>query len=542
MKENPRYLLVILLAFCFILTSCGDKEDIKTTPAGPSDAITAPGNRTTLKIISGSENRELAPILQKFSEEKKINLEMVYAGSLDIMRELEKDTTPYNAVWPASSLWISLGDKNHRVKHLKTTSITPVIFGIKKSLAQSLGFMRDDVKMADILEAIKSGKLKFSMTSATQSNSGASAYLSFLSALSGSPDVLTMENLENPDVQEGIKSLLSGIDRSSGSSEWLKTLFLQGDFDAMVNYESLIITTDQELVKAGKEPLYAVYPVDGLAISDSPLGYVSGTKEDEESEKAFLELQNYLSDPTVQSEIQKTGRRTGYEGVSEENKSVFNPEWGFKPDRILSPIKTPQAEVIFRALELYQTQFRKPSLNIYCLDYSGSMSGEGNRQLEEAMKELLIQENAKKNLLQASAGEENVIIFFDDNIMKIVKASGNGAETENLYREVESMSPEGGTDIYGAAVKALETGAGYDLSKYTPAVILMTDGRHNGGGNMQKLKNFYNSMVVKIPVFSIMFGDADEKELTEISKLTGGRVFDGRRDLIDAFRKVKGYN
>jgi len=59
---------------------------------------------------------------------------------------------------------------------------------------------------------------------------------------------------------------------------------------------------------------------------------------------------------------------------------------------------------------------------------------------------------------------------------------------------------------------------------------------------MQKLKNFYNSMVVKIPVFSIMFGDADEKELTEISKLTGGRVFDGRRDLIDAFRKVKGYN
>lgn len=30
-----------------------------------------------------------------------------------------------------------------------------------------------------------------------------------------------------------------------------------------------------------------------------------------------------------------------------------------------------------------QTSFRKPSLNVYCLDYSGSMYGEGNEQLVE---------------------------------------------------------------------------------------------------------------------------------------------------------------
>ena len=48
--------------------------------------------------------------------------------------------------------------------------------------------------------------------------------------------------------------LLSGVDRSSGSSDWLKDMFLQGDFDAMVNYECLVIQANQELEAQGREP------------------------------------------------------------------------------------------------------------------------------------------------------------------------------------------------------------------------------------------------------------------------------------------------
>ncbi len=46
-----------------------------------------------------------------------------------------------------------------------------------------------------------------------------------------------------------------------------------------------------------------------------------------------------------------------------------------------------------------------------------------------------------------------------------------------------------------------------------------------------------------VPVFSIMFGDsADPTQLEELAGYTHGRVFDGREDLIGAFRSVKGYN
>ena len=45
-----------------------------------------------------------------------------------------------------------------------------------------------------------------------------------------------------------------------------------------------------------------------------------------------------------------------------------------------------------------------------------------------------------------------------------------------------------------------------------------------------------------MPVFSIMFGDADETQLEELAEYTNARVFDGRENLTEAFRSVKGYN
>ena len=122
-------------------------------------------------------------------------------GSLDIMRLLGEEDIPYDAVWPASSLWLTVGDTEHRIKHAESISITPVVFGIRKSLAEELGFVGREVSVNDLLEAIQSGKLRFCMTSATQSNSGASAYIGFLYALLGNPEVITSEDLQSDELR-----------------------------------------------------------------------------------------------------------------------------------------------------------------------------------------------------------------------------------------------------------------------------------------------------------------------------------------------------
>ena len=539
MKTGKHAVLAIIIFLAVLgFSACLGIGGGQTAGTG-QEADTVIGNgRQSLRILSGSENQELEPILEDFSRESGIRVEMTYQGSLDIMRALEQDEIAYDAVWPASSLWLNVGDTGHRVKHGESISISPVVFGIRQSLAEELGFVGREVSVRDILDAITAGKLKFCMTSATQSNSGASAYIGFLYALLGNPDMITEEDLENEQLQSDIQALLSGVDRSSGSSDWLKDMFLEGGYDAMVNYECLIIQANEELESRGEETLYVVYPYDGLTLADSPLGYVDNGDDDKET--AFLELQEYLLSEDVQNEIQRTGRRTGYTGISDENRDVFRTDWGVQPDRVLSTMRMPSTDVLFQALNLYQTDFKKPSLSIYCLDYSGSMSGKGNEQLVAAMEQLLIQENAEKNFLQASKDEVNVLIFFDDQVLAEYTAVGSGTELEALYDKVESQDTGSGTDMYVAAEEALQVLSHYDLSQYTPAVILMTDGM--SGGSFDAFMEQYQELGEDVPVFSIMFGDADSEQLEELAAATNARVFDGREDLIDAFRKVKGYN
>lgn len=495
----------------------------------------------TLRILSGSENEALEQILEECEKSTGVNIEMTYKGSVDIMQELKNGAPDYDAVWTASSLWLSLGDETHIVKHDESICTTPVIFGIKQSVAEELGFTDREVSVKDILAAIESGKLTFCMTSATQSNSGASAYIGFLNALLGKNSVLTNDDLSDPTLREQIKTLLSGVERSSGSSGWLEDMFLAGDYDAMVNYECLIIDADRQLTQVGREPLYAVYPYDGLSIADSPLGYLD--HGDSKKEEAFLKVQEYLLSDEAQTAIEATGRRISMNGVSEQNKAVFNQNWGIDTTRILSPVTMPAADVLMNALNLWQSSFRKPSLTVYCLDFSGSMRGEGNEQLVDAMAQVLLQENAQANLLQAGSGDINIVVTFDSDVLNVYTCESTDPDSlTGLYQNVCDEQTGGGTDIYIAAQYAVELiRRNYDPSGYTPAVILMTDGA-SAVESRSGFEEFYSTSGGDIPVFSIMFGSAERSQLDGIAQLTNARVFDGRTDLVSAFRSVKGYN
>ena len=540
MKIGKRSLALCLLTALLLCMLTGCTGSMRQETSNADDVYSGSG-RERLRILSGSENKELGTVLQACAKESGVTIEMTYKGSVDIMQELQNGANDYDAVWPASGTWLSLGDTNHLIKYDESISITPVVFGVRQSLAEQLGYVGKEVSVSDILTDIEAGRLSFCMTSATQSNSGASAYIGFLYALSGKTEGLTTEDLEDPQLQERITKLLSGINRSSGSSDWLKDMFLTGDYDAMVNYECLIIAANEALTEQGKEPLYVVYPYDGLSIADSPLGYVD--HGDEKKQEAFQKVQAYLLSEEAQEAIQKTGRRTGLEGVSSENLTVFRADWGIDTDRLLSPITMPSEQVLLEALNLYQTSFRKPSLNVYCLDYSGSMTGEGNQQLLAAMEQLLIQSNAEKNLLQAQDREINIIITFDSDVLNIYRCDGaDPGALEQLYETLKTEPIGGGTDMYAAALEALnQIAAVEDLETYSPAIILMTDGE-SGSYSQDSFLTEYQASGQGIPVFSIMFGDANPEQLNALAELSNARVFDGTKDLVAAFRSVKGYN
>jgi Ca-activated chloride channel family protein len=506
----------------------------------------------TLAIISGSENQALEPLIQDWARKNRVAVSITYLGSVDISRELQAGSaSAYDAVWPAHSLWIELGDTQKAVAHATSILRSPVVLGLRMSTADRLGWIgRKDLTIQDIRDAAASGAFRLSMTSATQSNSGASAYLGFLYALSGDPDMLTMPMLDDPAMQADMRDLLAQVDRSSGSSGWLKDAFLADPtkFDAMFNYESVVIETNQALVAQGEEPLYIVYPANGLAVADSPLGLID--KGDAAKETAFLALQAHLLSPDIQATLSDLGRRAGLIGLdaTKADPTVWNPDWGLDLKRDIAPIPTPAADVIAKALTLYQSELRKPSLTVWVLDVSGSMDGAPLEQLKEAMRLLLDPDAAALNLLQPSSRDVTVILPFNhEPLAPTIVVGGTEAELAAALTRVNQLQADGGTDVYlaiGAAIAALQPYANDGtLDDFLPAIVAMTDGASDTSSRDLIFAALEDTAWAEdIPIHSIAFGDADTEQLEALSQATVGRMFTAGNDIAKALRAAKGYN
>ena len=536
MKNNKKNIIYMIIFFAIILIiAFNQDEDISSI--GTQIAENFKSNET-FRIISSSENEDLEVVIQNYANKNDIDLEIEYAGTIDIMDKLNSGEQ-YDAVWTSNSIWLYMLNSNVKLLNSKSTSINPVVFGIKKSKAKELGFIGKDVYTKDILSAIKSKKLKFSMSSATQTNTGATAYLGFLSTLAGNPEILTEEELKSDKLKENLKELFSGVTRSSGSEEFLEEMFLNRDYEAVVTYETSLININKKLEAQGKEPLYIVYPKDGVSISDSPFAYIDN-KDDKKLEQ-FTKLQSYILSNEGQQELVKTGRRVWYGGTNENaDKTVFNPDWGIDTTKYIVPVKYPSTSVIKTALGIYQSELRKPIHAVFCLDYSGSMYGSGNKQLVEAMDYILDEEKASVNLLQFSEKDKISVIPFNGEILKKWHID-NGTDTKKLIKNIKELAPTGQTNIYLASITALDILKDEDLDKYNASIILMTDGESNTGTYSQ-LRKEYESIEKDIPIFSIMFGSASAYQLRDIATLTNAKVFDGRTDLLQAFKQVRGYN
>lgn len=538
-KRDKAYEFAIIAVFLilmsvFLMIAESDSDDIKI-----SNIKQATSKNSTFKLISSTENKDLDKVLKDFAKSKNIDLEIDYAGTIDIMQKLNSGEQ-YNGVWFSNSIWLYMLDSNKiKISNSKSTSINPVVFGITKEKAKELDFVDREIYTKDIVEAIKNGKLKFSMSNPTQTNTGATAYLGLLMTLAGNPEVLQESNLEDENLKAELTALFSGLERSSGSEDFLEELFLKGNYEAVVTYEFSIINMNKKLVAEGKEPLYIVYPIDGVSISDSPIAYIK--QDSGNNEEFFKELQGYILSNEGQQILASKGRRTWYGGTKKDvDQAVFNKEWGIDTTKYIVPIKFPNTEIIKEALGIYQSELRKPVHTVFCLDYSGSMSGDGYNQLKEAMEYILTEEKASNDMLQFTSKDKISVIPFNGYILGKWHTD-DGSNTKELLDNISNLRPSGATNIYETAEEAIELLKDEDMEKYNVSVILMTDGMSNVG-NFRSFSKYYKYLNKDIPVYSIMFGDAYENELEDIADLTNAKVFDGKKDLLKAFKEVRGYN
>ncbi len=494
--------------------------------------------KDSLVILSSYENKSVASSVTKYAKDEGINVTFKYMGDLDIVDALNKNSIDYDAVWISNSMWLYMLDNQYLYSDSKSISISPVVFGIKKSKAKDLGLVDKNVTNTDIVNLIKDKKIKYVMNSVTQTNTGATAYLGFLSSLAGNPEVLSEEMLEDQELISNLKSVFSGVERVSGDESYLKEMFLNNDdYEAVVASESSLIEINQELKNNNKEELYFIYPTDGVAINDSTFAFIKNNATKEES---FLKIQNYLLSDDGQKMLEENGQRTWYGGTtSKADKKIFNSDWGIDTSKNLTVTRFPSKKVITRALDLYIEELRKPTHVVFCLDYSGSMYGSGNEDLSSAMSYILDYDQAKNDNLQFSRKDKITVVTFGNKI-KHVWSVDNGRETNELIDNIRNEYVSGGTALYTAIREGIDI-LSDESDDYTKTIIAMTDGAVNVG-TFNSLKYYYNSKESDIPIYSITFGDAEEAQLNEIASLSNAKVFNGKTDLLKAFKEVRSYN
>jgi len=539
-------LVVTAIVAVLALAGCtGDDEESGKGNQGYS------ADPKVLSIVAGSEQQKvLDTVVAPWCKSKGYDCRFTLKGSVDQARLLKAGDKDFDAYWFASSVFAQIGDASSMLQDVKPMFLTPVVYAGWRSEMQKLGFVgKTDVTVADILTAVESGQTKVWVTNPTQSNSGATALFAFMNhfAGNGTGQPLTQTQLDSPAVDQGITRFIRAMDATPPSTGTLmnECVAHPDTCRTMFTYEDLVIEKNQELVKANKEPLYAVYPRGALAISDAPLGFLPHNNDADSGKRQILtELQAYLlSDEQAKKQLLQLGRRPASSiGLTLDNPdlSVFNPDWGIQATLHEQGIQYPSAAVIVSALERYQTHYRKPVDAYYCLDGSGSMAdNNGWSGVEDAAHQVFDADQAALNFLQTGPQDRTTVAIFNSKVTKGPwTVDGNDAgKLHELTKHITDYSPGGGTNMY-ACLSAAAQNLAQDQERKR-LIILMTDGKSDAGGDRKTALEAIKALGV--PVISIAFGsDADPDQLKEAAAATGG-TFVQQNDLVAALRQAAGY-
>lgn len=496
------------------------------------------GGGEKLTVLAGSELKDLEPFFEQIQRETGVQLEMKYTGTLDGADQLTSGVD-VDLAWFSHAKYLTLLESvNSRIRGQEKIMLSPVVLGVKESKARAWGWIDNpEITWEDIAAKAAAGELRFAMTNPAASNSGFTALVGVASALSGTSDALQVEDIKT----EALQGFFKGQALTAGSSGWLADAYVreQANLDGIVNYESVLLA----LNKSHKltEPLYLVYPRDGIITADYPLMLINPDKRE-----AYQKLVDYLRSTDMQRLImERTLRRP------------INPQVQLSSDfanQILVELPFPNSVAVIDSLIYgYLDEQRIPSHTFYVLDVSGSMEGDRLDALKTALHGLTGLDNSLTGQFSRFRSRERVtLIPFSDHVEDVrfftVDDPAEGSASMDAIRQyVSRLQAGGGTAIYTSlelAYSEAQVAYGSNPDRYY-SVVLMSDGENNEGASLGDFRRYYQGLpaeLQQIRTFTILFGNANAGEMREIAELTGGRVFDAQHEALSAiFKDIRGY-
>jgi Ca-activated chloride channel homolog len=492
----------------------------------------------TMTVLAGSELKDIEPLLDEIERNTGVRLQMEYSGTLNGVEAL-LDGADYDLAWFSHAKYLDLLQSGRNiVVTQEKTMLSPVVLGVKESIAAAFGWLDNpNVTWKDIADRASAGELRFAMTNPAASNSGFTALVGVATALTGSGDALQAEAID----AQALQAFFKGQALTAGSSGWLAESYVreQDRLDGMINYESVLLGLNES--QQLDEPLALIYPQEGIITADYPLMLLDGAKRE-----AYDRLVSFIRSPEFQEKVMETTlRRPVTPGVPLDRRI---------PDSLLVELPFPNtAEVIDALLFSYLDEQRLPSHTFFVLDVSGSMEGEGLRDLKAALTNLTgLDPSLTGQFARFRSRERVTMLPFSSEVgdvrsFTVDATAAAGQDMERIRGFVDQLRAGGNTAIYSALADA------YGLAQQAQAqdpdraysIVLMSDGQNNSGISPQDFRSAFQGLpprTQQVKTFTVLFGDADRKEMEQIAELTGGRMFDATSEsLSQIFKEIRGY-
>ncbi|MBI5256913.1 MAG: VWA domain-containing protein [Burkholderiales bacterium] len=556
MSSRRRWMFLAAASAVFasaLLSGCGRQEP---PPPPPPPAVAAP----EFKVLATSDLKDVEPLEEMVRKATGVPIKFRFGGTMESTEAVLTGTAKADAAWFANAKYLlSDAQGQSRVKLQEKIMLSPIVVGISESDAKRIGWADPAVAAKltwkDIANAAKAGKLNYALSNPATSNQGFMALMGVVAAASQKTEALTAA-----DVDRGaIADFLKGYKLPGDNSTYLSEQFIvqQGTrVNAFINYESWILS----LNASGKlrEKLQLVYPYEGVSTADYPFMLL-----DESRRADYLKVVDYLKSEPAQLWLARQTLRRPIKPEFAARVEDLLPKQGlqvelpFSPDRVL-------ADGLIAA---YLNEFRTPIASTFVLDTSGSMQGGGRRQsLVQAIHYIAGADasltgriakltNRERLWLQPFSETPYGLTAFEvpagSTVAKGVALQADSEAKQQLLAKVrefaDGLNMTGGTALYDAVYASLKhmLEERKKNPKYQYSVVAFTDGENNKGRSLEQFKQDYAALpedVRGIPVFMVLFGEANEKALKDLVQVTGGRVFDARKTpLYSVFKDIRAY-
>jgi Ca-activated chloride channel family protein len=549
-----RALLVMSLA---LLAACGKQPEPAADAPPPSPTAAGPA----LQVLATSDLKDLEPLAAQIKSATGVDVQFRFGGTMESTQEvLSGDSAGKPApdvAWFANAKYL-LSDAagQRKVKLQEKIMLSPLAVGVSRSDAEKNGWTKPDARLtwADITRAARAGKLQYALSNPATSNQGFMALLGVVAAAGGKGEALTAADVD----RAAIADFLKGYKIVGDNSTYLAEQFIKGQgtrANAFINYESWLLS----LNASGKlrEPLHLIYPFEGVSTADYPFMLLNDARRAD-----YQKVVDYLKGDAAQLWLaRQTLRRPMKPEVAAQVADLLpargmQVELPFSPDRQLAD----------GLIDAYLNEFRKPIASTFVLDTSGSMQGKRREQLVEAIHYLAGADASLTGRVAKLTNRERLwFLPFSDRVgepvrfeipagSRVAKGVAPQADTEAKLAELkrvrdtaDELRMAGGTAMYDAVL----TGLQHMLEErkrnpdYQYSVVAFTDGKSNIGRRLEDFKRAYEQLpedVRGIPVFMVLFGEADAADLKALVEITGGKVFDARKTpLYAVFKDIRAY-